>query len=377
MVKTHYDNLQVTRTASPEVIRGAYKYLSQKWHPDKNPHNIRESEQVLKVINRAYEVLSNPQLRQEYDDWIARQEREEDGLPGVPPGSSNRATPGASKAKDRPAYYPHNVQNGHPSSRWFKIGVAIALLVVLSIAWLRQSFDSNDEWTSNNAINSPGPIVSSAAERAPDYEAESSASVLDPQEATGRTPKGVFSLRPVMLPELVAAFMVQAESRPEWSMGATHISPDIEWQSTGIETQNCAPYSSCRRGTARVTVSGHELENLRKRLEPVEWELIMGSHGPAKFGPEEITISPVCDTVSCEFDFVRGMAGSGIQLERLCHAGPGPFKQTAYKLTRESKRAIALISNSSGSGGASTDLTLYLSGGGDNMDWCADARAME
>ena len=76
MVTTHYDNLQVTRNASPEVIKGAYKYLSQKWHPDKNQENRDEAERVLKIINRAYSVLSDPQLRREHDNWIAQQERE-------------------------------------------------------------------------------------------------------------------------------------------------------------------------------------------------------------------------------------------------------------------------------------------------------------
>lgn len=76
MIKTHYDNLQVTRTASLEVIKGAYKHLSQKYHPDKNIENPSEAERVLKIINRAYEVLSDPLLRKEHDEWIARQEKD-------------------------------------------------------------------------------------------------------------------------------------------------------------------------------------------------------------------------------------------------------------------------------------------------------------
>ncbi|MCS6804710.1 MAG: DnaJ domain-containing protein, partial [Blastocatellia bacterium] len=34
---THYDNLKVARNAPPEVIRAAYKTLSQRFHPDRNP----------------------------------------------------------------------------------------------------------------------------------------------------------------------------------------------------------------------------------------------------------------------------------------------------------------------------------------------------
>lgn len=75
MLKTHYDNLQVTRTASLEVIRAAYRQLAQKWHPDRNPGSRDEAERVLKIINRAYEILSDPTLRQEHDEWIENQER--------------------------------------------------------------------------------------------------------------------------------------------------------------------------------------------------------------------------------------------------------------------------------------------------------------
>ena len=68
--RTHYDNLQVSESASPEVIKGAYKYLSQKYHPDKNAENRSESERITRLINEAYAVLSDPQRRKEHDEWI-------------------------------------------------------------------------------------------------------------------------------------------------------------------------------------------------------------------------------------------------------------------------------------------------------------------
>ncbi|MBL6752036.1 MAG: DnaJ domain-containing protein [Nevskia sp.] len=88
-LKTHYDNLQITRNASPEVVRAAYRGLSQKWHPDRNPPDKRqECERVMKIINAAYETLSDPELRARHDRWIAEQERPEPGRPqpqgGVP-----------------------------------------------------------------------------------------------------------------------------------------------------------------------------------------------------------------------------------------------------------------------------------------------------
>lgn len=70
-VRTHYDNLQVKESASPEVIKGAYKHLSQRWHPDKHPNEREKAERILKIINRAYYVLSDPERRKQHDRWIA------------------------------------------------------------------------------------------------------------------------------------------------------------------------------------------------------------------------------------------------------------------------------------------------------------------
>lgn len=73
-IHTHYDNLKVARDAPPEVIRAAYKTLSQKHHPDRHG-NSPEAIRIIQLINTAYEVLSDPVRRKEHDEWIARTER--------------------------------------------------------------------------------------------------------------------------------------------------------------------------------------------------------------------------------------------------------------------------------------------------------------
>lgn len=75
---THYDTLEVTREASGEVIRGAYRYLAQKWHPDKNPQRRAEAEARLSDINQAYDVLSDPARRCVYDLELAQDGAEAD-----------------------------------------------------------------------------------------------------------------------------------------------------------------------------------------------------------------------------------------------------------------------------------------------------------
>ena len=71
---THYDNLKVARNAPPEVIRAAYKSLSQKYHPDRNPNNP-EALRIMAIINASYGVLSDPKKRLDHDLWIEEQEQ--------------------------------------------------------------------------------------------------------------------------------------------------------------------------------------------------------------------------------------------------------------------------------------------------------------
>ncbi len=75
-LRTHYDNLQIARTASDSVIRAAYKVLSQKFHPDKNPDNLSQAEARMKIINEAFRVLSDPLRKAEHDAWIAYNENQ-------------------------------------------------------------------------------------------------------------------------------------------------------------------------------------------------------------------------------------------------------------------------------------------------------------
>jgi len=70
---TYYDNLKIPRTASSEAIRAAYRQLSQKHHPDRNPDNP-DAARVMVLLNIAYQVLSDPAKRAEHDGWIRQQE---------------------------------------------------------------------------------------------------------------------------------------------------------------------------------------------------------------------------------------------------------------------------------------------------------------
>jgi uncharacterized protein YjbI with pentapeptide repeats len=64
MAKTLYDILEVSSTASPEVIKSAYRALAAKLHPDRNSSNNGDD---FKLVTKAYEILSHPEKRAEYD----------------------------------------------------------------------------------------------------------------------------------------------------------------------------------------------------------------------------------------------------------------------------------------------------------------------
>ncbi|MBO8139133.1 MAG: molecular chaperone DnaJ [Thermosipho sp. (in: Bacteria)] len=67
--KDYYEILGVSRNATEEEIRKAYKQLIKKWHPDKHHENKKEAEQKFKEIQEAYEVLSDPEKRAMYDRY--------------------------------------------------------------------------------------------------------------------------------------------------------------------------------------------------------------------------------------------------------------------------------------------------------------------
>lgn len=77
MAKTFYDIFEVGSSATPDEIRAAYKRMVQRHHPDKHRGHA-SSEELLKAINYAYSILSDPRKRANYDAKLASSVNEGD-----------------------------------------------------------------------------------------------------------------------------------------------------------------------------------------------------------------------------------------------------------------------------------------------------------
>ena len=68
MSKDYYQILEVDRGSSDDEIKKSYRKMAMKWHPDKNPNNP-QAEEKFKDCAEAFDVLSDPQKKQQYDQF--------------------------------------------------------------------------------------------------------------------------------------------------------------------------------------------------------------------------------------------------------------------------------------------------------------------
>jgi len=65
--KSYYEILEVPKDADAKAIKSAYRKMALKWHPDKHTSDKEEAEQRFREVAEAYEVLSDPERRRQYD----------------------------------------------------------------------------------------------------------------------------------------------------------------------------------------------------------------------------------------------------------------------------------------------------------------------
>lgn len=115
---TYYSLLEVDESASKEEIRAAFRELAREYHPDRIPEHLRsgrigrDAEEMFKLIVGAHQVLSDPKLRQRYDEELRRHRNTsrgeaEDQEPGPRSSPAHPKPPPAQSSKA----YSH--QGGH------------------------------------------------------------------------------------------------------------------------------------------------------------------------------------------------------------------------------------------------------------------------
>lgn len=130
-----YAVLYVARDAPEEVVRAAYRALSQRWHPDRNVDDPTAIGRMME-INQAYDVLSDMDARAEFDrQWVAMQQsiaRERQRAAAERPSAA--ATKPSSPATARPV----KTESDRPAHihRQVRFWLMVVATVVLLVLWL-------------------------------------------------------------------------------------------------------------------------------------------------------------------------------------------------------------------------------------------------
>lgn len=135
-MKDHYDVLGISSSATQEEIKKAYREKVRFWHPDRN--KSEEAHERIVEINRAYEVLSNPEERRYYDFYRA--------------GASHNSSEHNYTNYEPPPYQPKRgtyKQERRFSANWGRV----AFLLIWVIFFFLRNYEDNNIPISNESIN--------------------------------------------------------------------------------------------------------------------------------------------------------------------------------------------------------------------------------
>jgi len=109
----YYDILGVSKDASVDEIKKAYRKQALEWHPDKHKDDKELAEKRFKEINEAYQVLSDPEKRQAYDQF-GHAAFAPGGMPGGPAGFAGFGSARTQTGRWGPFTYTYTTTGGGP-----------------------------------------------------------------------------------------------------------------------------------------------------------------------------------------------------------------------------------------------------------------------
>lgn len=168
-MKDYYEILQVSPNAEPEVIASAYRRLARKYHPD--AYAGPDATERMRELNEAYEVLSDPARRAEYDrargyerQEARRAERETPPGPQGAPAEPAR-TPTAEPARRRPILVVLGLLG------LAALGTSLAIGVWIGVDQAGNGDDTSSRGTTGGPSRTSSPATPAAAATliAPDF----------------------------------------------------------------------------------------------------------------------------------------------------------------------------------------------------------------
>ena len=132
--ESYYELLQVSPTADLEIITAAYRALIRRHHPDRNPSPNADA--TTKRLNAAWEVLSDPAKRAEYDRTLAAGAS---SRPAPPPRPPNQPTQETRPPRPKPPPPPPRASQPQPVPNnldvlWPILGLVIVMSIVAAVA---------------------------------------------------------------------------------------------------------------------------------------------------------------------------------------------------------------------------------------------------
>jgi len=159
----YYEILKISRNANQEQIKDAYKKQVKKYHPDLYIGDKDFAEKKLKEINEAYNVLSDLEMKLEYDKYLQEKYQENvsknvsNSAPNAKQTTQNYSTTNSKKQtwtlSDFIIKKINKLDSKKQTRIFFIVLITISILLLINLIEIKQYFDSSEiNTTSSNQI---------------------------------------------------------------------------------------------------------------------------------------------------------------------------------------------------------------------------------